>query len=109
MANLHASLDSTCKSRISKISTRCQILGGSIPQPLILTPEMNLKKFSKGGAHSTEWAHSQDLTLFPFCCVHHHRSFLTKDQKEVVCNSVGDNFEPYEPHEERLRNKVSKK
>ena len=28
MANLHASLDSTCKSRISKISTRCQIPGG---------------------------------------------------------------------------------
>ena len=28
MANLHASLDSKCKSRISKISTRCQIWGG---------------------------------------------------------------------------------
>ena len=28
MANLHASLDSTCKSRISNISTRCQIQGG---------------------------------------------------------------------------------
>ena len=28
MANLHASLDSTCKSRISVISTRCEILGG---------------------------------------------------------------------------------
>ena len=28
MANLHASLDSTCKSRISQISTRCQIQGG---------------------------------------------------------------------------------
>ena len=28
MANLHASLESTCKSRISKIATRCQNLGG---------------------------------------------------------------------------------
>ena len=28
MANLHASLESTCKSRISNISTRCQNLGG---------------------------------------------------------------------------------
>ena len=28
IADLHASLDSTCKSRISKISTRCQIWGG---------------------------------------------------------------------------------
>ena len=30
MANLHASLKSTCKSRISKIATRCQNWGGSI-------------------------------------------------------------------------------
>ena len=65
MANLHASLDSRCKSRFSKISTRCQNQGGvhsttfdpehrnelkkisnpggSIPQLLILNSEMNLK------------------------------------------------------------------
>ena len=46
MANLHASLDSTCKSRFSKISTRCQNWGrGSIPQLLILNTEMNFKIF----------------------------------------------------------------
>ena len=28
MANLHTSLESTCKSRISKIATRCQTLRG---------------------------------------------------------------------------------
>ena len=42
------------------------------------------------GVHSMEWTHSQDLTLFSFCCVHHRRSFLMKDQlgKEnspIVC------------------------
>ena len=36
MANLHASLDNTCKSRISTISH----IGGSIPQLLILKWEM---------------------------------------------------------------------
>ena len=40
MANMHASLESTCKSRISKISTRCQNWGGSIPQLLMLNSEM---------------------------------------------------------------------
>ena len=35
MANLYASLDSTCKSRISKMSMRFEILG-SIPQLLLL-------------------------------------------------------------------------
>ena len=30
MANLHVSLESTCKSRISKIATRCQSRGWSI-------------------------------------------------------------------------------
>ena len=64
-------------------NTRCQIWG-SIPQLLILIPEMHSEKFSNLGAHSTEWAHSQDLTLFLFCCVHHHRSILTKDQ---LCNA----------------------
>ena len=49
MANLHASLDSTSKSRISQISTRCQILGESIPQLLIWNSEMNLKIFSNPG------------------------------------------------------------
>ena len=42
IANLHASLDSTYKSRISKISTRCQTWG-SIPQLFILNSEINLK------------------------------------------------------------------
>ena len=50
MANLHESLNSTCKSRISKISTRCHILGGSIPQLLILNSEMNLKILQSGGS-----------------------------------------------------------
>ena len=50
MANLHASLDSTCKSRISKISTRCQNWLGSIPQLLILNSEMNLKIFQSWGS-----------------------------------------------------------
>ena len=66
IANLHASLDSICKGRIFKISTRCQnwgvhstifypelrnefkifpILEGSIPQLLILNWEMDLKIF----------------------------------------------------------------
>ena len=46
MANLHASLDRTWKSRISIISTRCQNLEwGSIQQLFILKPEMNLKIF----------------------------------------------------------------
>ena len=46
MANLHTSLDSTWKSRISIISTRCQNLEwGSIQQLFILKSEMNLKIF----------------------------------------------------------------
>ena len=66
MANLHASLDSTCKSRISKFSTKCQNWGvhsttfdpelrngfkffsnpgGSIQQLLILNSHMHLKFF----------------------------------------------------------------
>ena len=55
--------------------------GGSIPQLLqllILNSELKLKNFSMldgGGVRSTEQARSQDLTLFPFYCVHHHRSF----------------------------------
>ena len=39
MANLHAPLETTCKSRISKIFTRCQKQGGSIPQ-LLMNSEM---------------------------------------------------------------------
>ena len=46
MANLHASLDSTCKSRISKISTRCRILGGSNFTTFDPDPKNTLKKFS---------------------------------------------------------------
>ena len=54
MTNLHASLDSTCKNRISKISTRCQNWReGSIPQPLTLNSEMNSKFFPLLGVHST--------------------------------------------------------
>ena len=45
MANLYASLDSTCKSRTEQISTRCQIRG-SIPQLVILTSEIILNFFS---------------------------------------------------------------
>ena len=37
MANLHVSLDTTCKSRISKIATRCHNWGGVIH--LSLCPE----------------------------------------------------------------------
>ena len=44
MANFNALLDSTCKTRISQISDRCQIQGGN-PQFLILNSEMNLKIF----------------------------------------------------------------
>ena len=52
MANLHTSLDTTCKSGISKISTTCQNWGLSIPQLLILNSEMNLKIFPiLGGLH----------------------------------------------------------
>ena len=89
--NLHASLDSTCKSRISKISTRCQIPGGmgSFHNFWSWTEKWIFKNFHQmwdhGGIHSKEWAHSQDLTLFPFCCVHHHRSSLMKDQKAAFC------------------------
>ena len=40
---------------------------GSIQQLLILNSEMRSKIFPiGGGGHSTEWAHSQNLTLFPF-------------------------------------------
>ena len=84
MANLHASLDSTWKSRISKNFHQMSDLGGSIPRLFILNSEMNLKISNPGGVHSTEWAHSQDLTLFPFCCVYHHRSFLTEDQQSKL-------------------------
>ena len=44
MANLHVSLDHTWKSRISKISIRCQIWG-SIQQLQILNSEMHSKNF----------------------------------------------------------------
>ena len=70
MANLHASLDSTWKSRISKISTRCQILWGwSIPQLLILNSEMNLKLFPIWGVHCTAFhleLRNERLTLISF-------------------------------------------
>ena len=46
MANLHASLDSTCKSRISKMSMRCQTLQSSIPQLWILNSEMRFTLIS---------------------------------------------------------------
>ena len=49
MSNLHVSLDHTQKSRISKNSTRCQILGGSIQQLLILNSEMHSKHFPNQG------------------------------------------------------------
>ena len=73
------------KVDFSKISMRCQ-LWGSIQQPLILNSEMHFKNFQILGVHSTEWAHSQDLTLFPFYCVHHHRSFWRKT------NDNNDNY-----------------
>ena len=49
IANLHASLDSTCKSRISKISTRCQIWGSI---PTTFDPELRneFKIFPTGGS-----------------------------------------------------------
>ena len=53
MANLHASLDSTCKSRISKMSMRCQSCSRSIPQLWILNSEMNLNLFPIWGVCST--------------------------------------------------------
>ena len=51
MANFHASLDSTCKSRISKISTRCQNWGHSTT----FDPELRneFKNVSNVGVHST--------------------------------------------------------
>ena len=45
MANLHALLDSTCKSRISKKVHQMSDPGGSIPQLLILNSEKNLNFF----------------------------------------------------------------
>ena len=53
MANLHASLDSTCKSRISKISTRCQNWGvhSTTFDP---EPKNEFQNFSnQGSVHST--------------------------------------------------------
>ena len=91
MADLHVSLDHTWKSRISKISTRCQIFGGVGVHSTTSDPELRneVKNFSNpGGIHSMEWSHSQDLTLFPFCCVHHHRSFLTKDQSDFCVKTL---------------------
>ena len=40
MANMHAALDSTCKSRIFRNVHEMSYLGGSIPQLLILNTEM---------------------------------------------------------------------
>ena len=58
VANWHASLTSTCKSRISKISMRCQILGGI--HSMTFDPELRnefKKKFPPDvrswGVHST--------------------------------------------------------
>ena len=67
MANLYASLDSTCKSRTEQISTRCQIRG-SFPQLLILNLEINLKIFQYGG-HSTTFdpeLRNERFTFIPF-------------------------------------------
>ena len=64
MADLHASLHGTWKSRISKFPPDVRS-GGSIPQLLILNSEMNLKKISNGGVHSMEWPHSQRFDTFP--------------------------------------------
>ena len=41
------------------------------------------------GVCSTEWACSQDLTLFPFYCMHHHRSFWRKTNKSNKANTLG--------------------
>ena len=50
MANLHASLDSTWKSRFSKISTRCQLWGS---HSTTFDPELRneVKKFSNLGGY----------------------------------------------------------
>ena len=63
ISNLHASLDSICKGRIFKISTRCQNWG-SIPQFLTLKSEMNSKFFqSWRGPFHNFWPWTQKWTL----------------------------------------------
>ena len=69
MANLHASLDSTWKSRFSQISTRCQLWG---VHSTTFDPElrMKLKNFSNlGGLHSTTFdleLRNERFTLITF-------------------------------------------
>ena len=67
MANLDASLDRTCKSRISKISTRCQNWG---IHSITFDPELRneLKKFSSPGGTITQLLtlnSEMNLKIFP--------------------------------------------
>ena len=53
-------------------------LGGPFNNLWSYTQKCILKVLNFGGVHSMEQAHSQDLTLFLFYCMHHHRSFWWK-------------------------------
>ena len=79
MANLHASSDSTCKSRVSKMSTRCQIWG---VQSTPFDPELRneFKNFSNPGGSIPQNGPIHKIWYFSNFAVHHHMSFLTKDQ-----------------------------
>ena len=69
MTNLHASLDSTWKSRFSQISTRCQLWG---LHSTTFDPELRneVKKFSNHrGVHSTTFdleLRNERFTLISF-------------------------------------------
>ena len=58
MANLHASLESTCKSRISKISTRCQNLGGVQSSLTMCRPQKWIQNFSNPGGYLSTDPHT---------------------------------------------------
>ena len=60
MANLHASLDNTYKSRISKLSTRCQILGAPFHN-LWSWPRECTQNFLIWGVYSTTFDPEQKM------------------------------------------------
>ena len=83
MANLHASLDSICKSRISKISTRCE---NWEVHSTTFDPELRneLKNFSNPREHPFHnfWSYTQKWTLKFF------QSWGGSIPKLLILNSV---------------------
>ena len=87
MANLHASLDSTCKSRISKISTRCYTRGLiPIPKNLILNWEMQYLIWHFFSCEIYSWC------IFLICILYLHKMHKYKFFLPVLVPRIRLNY-----------------